>query len=141
MPKPPAASDAALRHRLQSAGLRPTPKRMELGRLVLTGPPRHFSAEQLWRQARDAGIVVSLATVYNTLNGFVEAGLLRLVDLPTAHGVFDSNTAPHHHLVDPSDGTILDLDAALVQVQIDPRALPPGMSVQAIDIVVRIHPT
>ncbi len=106
---------------------------------MLCGPHRHFSAEQVWREAAERGCPVSLATVYNTLNGFVSAGLLRQVDLPTAAGLFDSNTEPHHHLLAEDTGAIYDLPPGSIQARLDPASLPPGLSVQGIDIVVRVR--
>ncbi|MDP6953887.1 MAG: transcriptional repressor, partial [Alphaproteobacteria bacterium] len=62
---------------LRSVGLRPTRQRQSLTQLMLAGGPRHFSAEQLHDDARTAGVGVSLATIYNTLHQFTDAGLLR----------------------------------------------------------------
>lgn len=120
---------------LQAAGLRATGHRLSIGALVLCGPSRHFSAEQVWKEAQEQGLRISLATVYNTLNGFREAGLLRRVDLPTAAGIFDSNTAPHHHLIAEDGATILDLPAAAVRVEIDPAAIPEGLRLHGVHVV------
>jgi len=65
--------------RLRDAGLRPTRQRMGLASLLFGGPCRHVSAEELFAEAAASGVKVSLATVYNTLNQFVAAGLLREV--------------------------------------------------------------
>jgi Fur family transcriptional regulator, iron response regulator len=128
-----------LRQILRRAGLRPTEKRLELGALVLCGPHRHFSAEQVWREATERGCSISLATVYNTLNGFASAGLLRQVDLPTAAGLFDSNTTPHHHLLAEDTGAVYDLPLDSIRVTLDPASVPPGLAVHGIDIVVRVR--
>lgn len=132
-------TDADLPQRLIQAGLRPTPQRLAIGRLVLCGPHRHFSAEQIWQEAKAAGQGVSLATVYNTLNGFAASHLLRQVDLPTAAGVFDNNTTPHHHLIDTTSGAILDLPAQAVQIHLDAAALPEGARLEGLDLVVRVR--
>src|SRR5271168_1779187 len=65
--------------RLRAAGLRPTRQRLALARLLLENGNRHVTAEQLHGEAVGADIRVSLATVYNTLHQFTEAGLLREV--------------------------------------------------------------
>ena len=65
--------------RLKSAGLRPTRQRLALAKLLLESGDRHFTAEQLHYEATEAGIKVSLATVYNTLHQFTKAELLREV--------------------------------------------------------------
>jgi len=65
--------------RLKAAGLRPTRQRLALAKLLLESGPRHVTAEELFHEARSAGIPVSLATVYNTLHQFTSVGLLREV--------------------------------------------------------------
>lgn len=134
-----SSADATLRRRLLSAGVRPTSKRLQLAHLLLDGPCRHVSAEEVWREAQDAALNVSLATVYNTLNGFVEAGLLRLVDLPTARGLFDTNTSPHHHIFDETSGVVSDLPAHAVEHRLAPGVVPQGAALCAVDILVRVR--
>lgn len=53
--------------------------------------------------------MISRATVYNTLNLFVEKGLLRQLVLAEGRIVFDPHVAPHHHFVDDETGAILDV--------------------------------
>ena len=62
---------------LRDAGLRPTRQRVELGCILFAKGHRHISAEDLHAEAEAAGVRVSLATIYNTLHQFTEAGLLR----------------------------------------------------------------
>jgi len=128
----------ALRERLITAGLRPTSKRLALGGLVLNGANRHFSAEQMWNDAQSAGIRVSLATVYNTLRAFVDSSLLQVVQLQRSD-VFDTNTHPHHHVLDETTGQLTDLEDAAVTLTLDEGFLPPGATVQDVDIVVRVR--
>ena len=64
---------------LRKAGLRPTRQRLELAHLMYGSGDRHLTAESLHAEASASGIQVSLATVYNTLNQFTGAGLLREV--------------------------------------------------------------
>src|SRR5713101_1106574 len=64
---------------LRAAHLRPTQQRLALVRLLFEQGDRHVTAEQLYGEAVEAAVRLSLATVYNTLHQFVEAGLLREV--------------------------------------------------------------
>src|SRR5947199_450675 len=59
--------------RLRAAGLRPTRQRAMLAQL-LGSAHRHVSAESLHREAQKAGMPVALATIYNSLHQFTEAG-------------------------------------------------------------------
>ena len=69
---------------LREAGLRPTRQRLGLARLLFENGDRHVTAEQLHSEAADANLRVSLATIYNTLNQFTEAGLMREVMVASA---------------------------------------------------------
>ena len=69
----------SLSGRLTRAGLRPTRQRLALADLLYAAGDRHVTAEQLHKEAGEAGIAVSLATVYNTLHQFTGSGLLREV--------------------------------------------------------------
>ena len=74
---------------LANAGLRPTRQRTALAHLLIgDGQHRHVTAESLFAAARNAGDSVSLATVYNTLKVFSEAGLLREITVNGAKSYF-----------------------------------------------------
>ena len=91
---------AQLRH----AGLRPTRQRVDLGRVLFAKGPRHISAEDLHAEAELAGVRVSLATVYNALHQFTEAGLLREVAIDGTRTYFDTNVSDHHHFFVEGEG-------------------------------------
>jgi len=86
--------------RLKAANLRPTRQRLALAKLLLENEHRHITAEELFHEARAAGIMVSLATVYNALHQFTSAGLLREVVVDLGQSYFDTNTSHHHHFFD-----------------------------------------
>ena len=83
--------------RLRAAGLRPTRQRVALARLLFEGEHRHVTAEGLHAEVRGTRLPVSLATVYNALNQFRDAGLLREVVVAPGRSYFDTNTGHHHH--------------------------------------------
>ena len=131
-------ADTDIRERLRGAGLRPTRQRLGLARLLFAGAKRHVHAEELSREAREAGVRVSLATVYNTLHQFVDAGLLRRVDVEPGRACFDTNLSGHHHFYDTGTGELIDFDAEEVGISGLPQA-PGGKTVERIDLVVRIR--
>ena len=86
-------NDAGPAHeKLAKSGLRPTRQRRVLAQLLFSGPDRHVTAEELHQEALAAGATISLATVYNTLNQFTAANLLREVAIEGAKTYFDTNT-------------------------------------------------
>jgi Fur family iron response transcriptional regulator len=122
--------------RLRAAGLRPTRQRTLLAQL-LGNDHRHVSAESLHREAQKAGVPVALATVYNTLHQFTEAGLLREVVVGSGRSYFDTNTGDHQHFYCEDDGTLIDIEGEAIEVAGVP--LPPkGTKVDRVDVVIRI---
>lgn len=124
--------------RLKESGLRPTRQRIALARLLLDGGPRHVTAEELFQEARSAGIPLSLATVYNTLHQFTAAGLMSEVVAGSGQSYFDTNPTSHYHYVDKSTGEILDVPEDAIQFTKLPEP-PPGKVIDRIDVVVRIR--
>jgi Fur family iron response transcriptional regulator len=123
---------------LKSAGLRPTRQRLGLGRLLFEGGDRHVTAEQLHAEAAEAGLRVSLATVYNTLNQFTGAGLLREVVVEAGRSYFDTNTSNHHHFFFEGSGELQDIPGEQVKVA-DIPAAPQGTEVARVDVIVRVR--
>ena len=63
---------------LEEANLRPTRQRLCLAEvLVGDGRDKHVTAETLFVKVQQTGYTVSLATVYNTLKTFCDAGLIQ----------------------------------------------------------------
>lgn len=125
--------------RVRDAGLRPTRQRLALGNLLFAKGDRHLSAEELHEEAIAAGVPVSLATVYNALHQFTDAGLLRILAVEGARTYFDTNTSDHHHFFIEGENRVFDIDTGPVQVTNLPEP-PPGMEIANVDIVVRLRP-
>ena len=107
------AKSHAIDDRVRDAGLRPTRQRIALATLLFAKGDRHLSAEELHEEAVGAGVPVSLATVYNTLHQFTEAGLLRILAVEGAKTYFDTNTSDHHHFFVEGENRVFDIDATL----------------------------
>ncbi len=123
---------------LRMAGLRPTRQRIALAELLFEGPHRHVSAEELHAEAGEARVGVSLATVYNTLHQFREAGLLREVTVDAARSYFDTNTSDHHHFYIEDEERVVDVPSNSISIQGLPDA-PRGMEISHVDVVIRVR--
>ena len=123
---------------LQSVGLRPTRQRMALSWLLFGKGDRHLTAEMLYEEATQAKVPVSLATVYNTLHQFTEAGLLREVAVDGSKTYFDTNVDDHHHFFVEGQNDLVDIPAADVAVNLLPEP-PEGYEVARVDVVVRLR--
>lgn len=128
---------APLVERLKQAGLRPTRQRLQLLRVLGEGGHRHLTAEQLAQEAKQAGLNVALATIYNTLHQFTQAGLLREVVVEPGRSYFDTNLGAHHHFFDESDNRLIDIPAEQVAVSALPTP-PEGKRVARVDVIVRV---
>lgn len=130
---------SALRNRLRDSGLRPTRQRMALGWLLFSKGDRHVCAEMLYDEARRAREPLSLATVYNTLRQFSDAGLLRQVPVAGPKTFFDTNTSEHHHFYDETTDTVRDIMESGIHVSGLPQA-PEGMRIASVEVIVRLRP-
>ncbi|WP_182084488.1 iron response transcriptional regulator IrrA [Aureimonas sp. ME7] len=124
--------------RLRASGLRPTRQRVALCNLIFGAGDRHLSAEELHEEAHKAGEPVSLATVYNTLHQFTDAGLVRPISGEGQRTYFDTNTSDHHHFFVESDNTMIDIPDGTITVDNLPEP-PEGMEIVNIDVVVRLR--
>jgi len=123
--------------RLRAAGLRPTRQRLALARLLFDGCDRHISAEQLHTEAVSSSIRVSLATVYNTLHQFTDAGLLREIVVDAGRSYFDTNTSDHHHFFFEKSGKLCDIPGETIGVIKVPEA-PDGHRISRVEVIVRV---
>ncbi len=130
---------AGIEARVRDAGLRPTRQRLSLASLLFAKGDRHLTAEELHEEAIGAGVAVSLATVYNTLHQFTEAGMLRILAVEGQRTYFDTNTSDHHHFYVEGENVVLDIASGPVTVMNVP-APPEGMEIANIDVVIRLRP-
>lgn len=124
--------------RLRKAGLRPTRQRVALATLLFGEGNRHLTAEELHAEAQESRLPVSLATVYNTLNQFTEAGLLREVAIEGHRSYFDTNTSNHFHFYLEDERKLFDIPGDDLEVSGLPEP-PPGTRIRRIDVIVRLE--
>ncbi|MXQ09603.1 transcriptional repressor [Alphaproteobacteria bacterium GH1-50] len=124
---------------LATAGLRPTRQRVALAALLVgDGKNRHVTAESLHLASQDAGEAVSLATVYNTLRAFCEAGLVQEVTVDGSKSYFDTRTDDHPHFYWEDDGRLTDAPADDLEIRRLPNA-PKGTEIAKVDVVIRLR--
>jgi Fur family transcriptional regulator, iron response regulator len=129
----------AIAGKLRDSGLRPTRQRLALAQVLFQHGDRHICAESLHREASAAGVGVSLATVYNTLNQFTGAGLLREVAIEGDRSYFDTNTSNHFHFFDEEKRELFDIGTDDLRITGLPQA-PQGREISRVDVIVRLKP-
>jgi Fur family transcriptional regulator, iron response regulator len=130
----PLTSDFEL---LRAAHMRATRQRLALVRVLFEQGDRHVTAEQLHGEVVEGAVRVSLATVYNTLHQFVEAGMLREVVVNSGCSYFDTNVSDHHHFLFEDTGRLLDIPGEHVAVWGLPEP-PAGAAIRRIEVIIRL---
>ncbi len=124
---------------LTAAGLRPTRQRIALAALLVgDGHDRHVTAESLFAASEGAGEKVSLATVYNTLRAFCDAGLMQEVMVDGTKSYFDTRVDDHPHFFWEDDGRLTDAPSDEVKIAGLPAA-PDGAEISRVDVVIRLR--
>ena len=126
---------------LANGGVRPTRQRVALATLLVgDGHDRHVTAESLYEAAGRAGEKVSLATVYNTLRTFCEAGLMSEITVDGTKSYFDTNTTEHPHFFWEDTGELTDAAHERMEILNLPDA-PQGAEIASVDVVIRLRRT
>jgi len=124
---------------LAGASLRPTRQRVTLARLLVgDGQDRHVTAESLFEAATGTDERVSLATVYNTLRAFCDAGLMREITVDGAKSYFDTNMSDHPHFYWEDTAELTDAPADQLQIAQVPNA-PSGAEIASVDVIIRLR--
>jgi Fur family iron response transcriptional regulator len=124
---------------LATADLRPTRQRLTLASLLVgDGQDRHVTAEGLHDAVLRSGDKVSLATVYNTLKAFCEAGLMQEVTVDGTRSYFDTRMDDHPHFYMEEDGILTDAPATELEIKALPD-VPEGYEIAKLDVVIRLR--
>ena len=126
-----------LADKLRAHGINPTHQRIEIA-YALFSRHEHLSADQVMSIVNERHSETSKATVYNTLNLFLEKRLICEVIVDPSKVFYDPNTEPHYHFYNSDTGELTDIEASRIEVSGLPQ-LPEGMVTDGVDIIVRIR--
>ncbi len=124
---------------LSQHGIKQTSQRIEIGKMLLSSP-QHLSADQVLSSVNQDSEIVSKATVYNTLNLFVEKGLIKQVIINSGKVFYDSNPTPHFHLYNEDSNEVMDYETGSSEpLKLDDTlVVPKGTIVTGVDVIIRI---
>ena len=125
---------------LKKVALRPTKQRIALTKILFQDNHLHVTAEQLHSEAIRKGYKISLATVYNALNSFKEAGIVKQVLVEPGKIYFDTNTESHHHFYIKETGELLDVPDDECKIVSLPQ-IPAEYTVNQVEITIRLEKT
>tara|TARA_Y100000739_G_scaffold228417_1_gene240132 strand:+ start:837 stop:1253 length:417 start_codon:yes stop_codon:yes gene_type:complete len=124
---------------LTEAGLRPTRQRLTLAHLLVgDGHHRHVTAESLYSAVKESDENVSLATIYNTLKVFSDAGLIREILVDGTKSYFDTRIDDHPHFYWEDENILTDAPNSELEITRLPDA-PNGTTVSKVDVVIRLR--
>ncbi len=122
---------------LRRHGITPTHQRIVIAHAIFSRN-EHLSAEQILALVNGRASETSKATVYNTLNLFLEKKLVREVIVDPNKVFYDPNPEPHYHFYNIDSGELTDIAAHDIRIAGLP-SLPQGMVTDRVDIIVRIR--
>ena len=126
-------------NKLRSSGLRPTKQRVEIAKFLFEREKTfHFTVESLNKLlAKKTNTKFALATIYNTVHAFKNAGHLSQVEVRGSKTYFDTNVKNHHHFYDSKTSELIDIDASEIVIQKIPRA-PNGKKIKNVEVFINL---
>ena len=124
--------------KLRDVKLRPTKQRILLANLILDGKNKHFTAETIQKEVSTKGHNISLATIYNCLNKFVNVGLLKQIDQQGEVTIFDTNVSHHHHFLNQNTGELTDIKPDEITFSKFPE-IPRGFQNDGVEVLIKIR--
>ncbi len=107
-----------LNDQLKTKGIRPSFQRMKvLEYLYQKGG--HPTVDEIYRALLVDIPSLSKVTIYNTLHTFVEAGLVRVVDIDEVENHYDITLSSHGHFQCEACGTIYNFQVNVDRIPID----------------------
>lgn len=108
---------------LRAAGLKVTLPRLKILEMLESSEARHLSAEEIYRELKDAGEDIGLATVYRVLTQFEAAGLVTRHHFEGGHAVFEIERGEHHdHMVCVQCGMVSEFEDQTIEARQRQRA-------------------
>tara|TARA_B100001121_G_scaffold295244_1_gene299518 strand:+ start:113 stop:520 length:408 start_codon:yes stop_codon:yes gene_type:complete len=125
--------------KLRTSGLRPTKQRVEIAKFLFERDKTfHFTVESLDKLlAKKTSYKFALATIYNTVHAFKNAGHLSEVEVRGKKTYFDTNVSNHHHFYDSETSELIDIDANEVVIQKIPKA-PNGKKIKNVEVFINL---
>lgn len=103
-------NNGELKEVISAQGLKPTTQRIAILDHLARNTTKHLTAEQIHSAMQRKTPMLSLTTVYNTLNSFVEAGLVTALTITGTEVRYEYTTVSHHHLLCRKCGKIIDIE-------------------------------
>ena len=121
---------------LKDNDITPTKQRLEIAELIFF-KDQHFTATDLIEKAKDANLLISQATIYNTLCLFESKGLLKTINLNNDCKFFDTNLTTHHHIYNTSSNMLTDVSKDKISFSKMPD-IPKSLELETTEVLIKV---
>ena len=128
-------------NKLRSSKLRPTRQRIRIAEFLFNREKTfHFTIEKLNKNLnkKDNPENISLATIYNTVDAFKNAGHLKEILTNNNTSYFDTNINTHHHFYDDQTNELTDINFNDVEITKVPNA-PKGKKIKGVEVIISLQ--
>lgn len=112
-----------LKNLLKTKGLKPTYQRLRILEYMDNHEKCHPTAEMIYESLAPEIPTISVTTIYNTLNAFLEKGLVSAETITGTEIRYDIATRPHHHFLCKKCGGIIDLDIRCPYIDLEAESV------------------
>lgn len=99
-----------LKNLVKAKGLKPTYQRLKVLEYLDKHMDEHPTVETIYEALSREIPTISMTTIYNTVNAFLEKGLVSAITITGTEVRYDYITAHHHHFLCKKCGRIIDID-------------------------------
>jgi Fe2+ or Zn2+ uptake regulation protein len=93
---------------LQKYNIQPSHQRIKILE-ILDKKREHMNVNMIYDELSKEIPTISKTTIYNTVNAFVEKGLVNCLTITPEEARYDFDITPHHHLLCKKCGKIIDV--------------------------------
>ena len=126
--------------KLRSSNLRPTKQRLKICQFLFDREKTfHFTVESLNKKInKNKDTKLSLATIYNTVEAFTNAGYLKEILTSKNKSYYETNIKSHHHFYDEESKELTDIKYNQIKLSKVPTP-PKGKKIKNLEVVIRIQ--
>ena len=128
----------SIRDKIQESGLRLTLQRIEIAKILFSGPPKHFTANHIYKIVEKKKLNISLATIYNTLRDFSDKKLINEIIFEPSRNWYDTCLEDHHHFFNSKTQKLIDINKNDISLKSYPKP-PDGYKIRKYNIVIEIE--
>ncbi len=126
---------------LRAVGLKATPSRLHVLKVLEESEQKHMSAEDVYRELIRLGVDIGYATIYRALTRFEAAGMVIRHNFDSGPAVFElAGEAHHDHMVCLQTGQVIEFQDEMIERQLREIAERHGYTLEEQSLVLYVRP-